>query len=147
MIGYFLVEHSDYWEIPLTGKSVSRFVIDRRVTLNFLDPEDEETSIEIEADFKVKVNSEEFTLSPENRTSLGPVFELFNYTVESAVAFKNGKLEIKFVENATLTVLPTPEFESWQVIGVRGLRVVCTGGGQIFTWQADNSGLTGGDVH
>lgn len=147
MIGYYLVEHADRWEIPLTGKSVSRFIIDRRVILDFLDPEDEETTIEIEADFKVKVDSGEYMLSPEKRTDLGPIFELFNYTVQSAVAFKNGTLELKFVENATLTVSPTPELESWQVIGARGLRVVCTGGGQIFTWQADHSGLTGGDLH
>ena len=147
MIGYFLVEHAGYWEIPLSGKSVSRFQIDTRLILEFLEPENEETRIEIEAEFLLRFHGKEYALSAENRSELGPVFYLFGMTVERAVAAKDGKLEISFLEGGELTVLPTSEFESWQIIGARGLRVVCTASGQLFTWQADRPSSPEGGVH
>ena len=147
MLGYYLVERREYWDIPLAGKPVCRFKVDMHLILEFFEPEDEETRVEIAGEFRLLVNNGEYKLSAQERTGLGPVLHLYRKTVEWARAFKDGRLEMKFFDDGQLTVFPTTEFESWQVIGARGLRVVCTPSGQLFTWQAEPPDSSEGGVH
>lgn len=134
---YQLIEHDDYWTIPLVGKPVCRFQMDFQLTLEFFEPEDEKTIVWISGEFKLEMDGEKHALSAENREKIGPVFSLFRKTVNSALAHKDGVLEITFREGARLTVGPDPNYESWGVTGVRWLRVVCMPGGDLAVWSAD----------
>jgi hypothetical protein len=117
---YQLIQYDDYWTIPLVGKPVCRFQVDFQLTLQFFEPEDEETTVWISGEFKLEMDGEEHSLSAENREKIGPVLSLFRKTVR-----------------ARLTVAPHPNYESWGVTGVRWLRVVCMPGGNLAVWSAD----------
>jgi hypothetical protein len=134
---YQLVEHENYWILPLEGKRVSRFLIDRELKLEFLEPEDEETTIIIGGEFQLEIDGRVHVLNAEQPTGLCPIFALYGATVQSALAFKDGKLEVKFWEGAKIKAMPHPDFESWQVTGVRWLRVVCGPGGDLAIWKPD----------
>jgi Family of unknown function (DUF6188) len=134
---YQLVQYDDYWKIPLVGKPVCRFKVDFQLTLEFFEPEDEETIVWISGEFKLETDSREYFLSAEERERIGPVFALLRRTVESALAHKNGMLEITFREGGRLSVAPHQKYEAWGVTGVRWLRVVCSPGGDLAVWLAD----------
>jgi Family of unknown function (DUF6188) len=137
---YQLVEHDDYWAIPLLGQRVSRFKVDMQLTLEFFERADEETTVWISGEFKVEADGKKRLLSAEQRETVGPVFALLNRTVQSALAYKNGTLEITFTEGGKLSVPADPHYESWGVTGVRWLRVVCMPGGELAVWLADPPG-------
>jgi hypothetical protein len=134
---YQLIEHDDYWVIPLAGKPVCRFQVDFQLTLEFFEPEDEETIVWISGRFKLELEGQEYELSAEEREKIGPAFALFRQTVNSALAHKDGILEITFAGGGRLTVPANPNYEAWGVTGVRWLRVVCMPGGDLAVWSAD----------
>jgi hypothetical protein len=134
---YQLVERDDCWSIPIIGQHLSRFKVDMQLTLEFLEPAEEETSVWIGGEFKVALDVGEHFLSAEQREKISPVFGLLGRTVESALAYKTGLLEIVFREGGKLTIAPDQDYESWGVTGVRWLRIVCTPGGELAVWLAD----------
>ena len=134
---YQLVEHDEYWAIPLLGQHVSRFQVDMQLTLEFFEPAAEETSVWISGEFKLEVDGREQVLSAEQRDTISPVFALLGRTVQSALANKKGTLEITFREGGKLSVAADPNYESWGVTGVRWLRIVCMPGGELAVWLAD----------
>lgn len=141
---YKFTEYEDYWTIPLRGKPVCRFLVDSQLTIEFLEPESEETMIVVGGEFRLEIDGKEYALNAEEPTTLGPVFALYRRTVESALAFKEGRLEVKFLQGGKLSVMPHPDFESWNIAGVRGLCVVCTPGGELAIWQPDPPGSSHG---
>lgn len=141
---YRLTEHDDYWVIPLVGKPVTRIIVGLELTLEFFESDDEQTTIWIGGEFRFEINGKEHTLSTEDPARLGPVLALARSTVESARAYKNGTLEVRFREGGKLSIGPHPQCEAWGVVGSRWLRVVCMPGGELATWQADPPEPSGG---
>jgi hypothetical protein len=137
---YTLVEYDDYWVIPLRGRPVSRFVVGYGLTIEFLDPENEQTIIMLAGEFHLEIDGKDFVLSHEEPTALGPALGLLGRAVESALAYKDGKLEVKFRGGAKLSVAPASNYESWNVTGTRWLRIVCMPGGDLAIWKPDPSG-------
>ena len=91
-----LVEYDDYWVIPLRGRVLSRVIIGYGLTLEFLDPEDQQTTIMIAGEFRLESDGHDFILSHEQPMALGPALGLIGQTVESARAYKDGTLELKY---------------------------------------------------
>ena len=149
MIGYYLIEHDDYWEIPLKGKPVGRFLIDNALKLEFLEPVEEETTIVIEGRFALENADKTIMLDVVTPTALGPVFSLYRKIVASAVAFKHGTLEVQFAEGDKLIVPTDPNgnYESWEVFGAHGLRIVCKPSGGLSIWQAEDHESPEGNLH
>lgn len=56
--------------------------------------------------------------------------------MKSAKAYKDGRLEIEFLEGEKLYVPPdrNGNFESWEVVGVRRLQIVCKPSGGLAVW-------------
>jgi len=134
---YQLIENEDYWILPLEDKPVCRFLVDSQLTIEFLEPESERTIIVIGGEFNLEIDSKEYVLSAEKPTTLGPVFALYRATVASALAFKSGRLEVRFAEGAKISATPHSDFESWHVTGARGLCVVCRPGGDLAIWKPE----------
>ncbi len=138
---YLFIEKDYFWEIPIAGRKVSRIVVDYALKIQFFFPDPvggEETEITIEGPCHFEMDGRKYELNVgENPTGLGPIFAIRGEIVNSALAFKEGRLEIDFVNRAKLIVMPLPKFEAWGVVGVRGLRVVCMPGGELAIWQAD----------
>ncbi|HEY1371181.1 MAG TPA: DUF6188 family protein [Candidatus Binatia bacterium] len=146
---YYLIERDDLWEIPLRGKPVGRFLIDSALKLEFLEPVEEETTVVIEGGFSFEHHGKKITLDVQDPTSLCGVFLLYRKIVESAVAYKSGILTLQFVEGERLIVPPDPKgnYESWEIVGSNGLRMVCKPSGGLSVWQPSIDKPSGGDVH
>jgi hypothetical protein len=80
---------------------------------------------------------QEYDLSPDEPKALGPVLGLLYRTFKSGLAYKDGTLVVKFAEGRKIVVLSDPNCEAWNVVGTRGLRVVCMPGGDWAVWQPD----------
>jgi Family of unknown function (DUF6188) len=134
---YVLIEYDDYWVIPLAGRLLSRVIVGYGLTLEFLDPQDEQISILIAGEFHLAFDNQNILLSHEQPTALGPALGLLARTVESARAYKDGRLELSFGGGSTISVAPADRYESWNVTGVRWLRIVCMPGGDLAVWKPD----------
>jgi hypothetical protein len=145
MAGYKLVQHEEYWEIPLLDKTVCRFRVDSELKLDFLEPQEEETVIIIKGEFQLQIGDTVHIMDAEKPTTLGPVFSLYRKPVKSAMAYhKDGRLELQFWNGDTLRIPPDPHqnFESWEIKGVRGLQVVCMPSGGLAVWSPEESEST-----
>ena len=110
---------------------------------------EEETTIVIEQKFTLESGNNKITLDVATPTALSPVFSLHRKIVASASAYKNGTLEVDFVEGEKLLVSPDPNgrYESWEVFGTHGLRIVCKPSGGLSIWQADYHESSKGNLH
>ena len=143
MLEYNLIEHDEYWEIPLCYKPICGFRVDSELKLDFLEPDDEETIVIIKGEFQLSVREKEYTMDAEKPTTLGPVFSLYRKTVKSAKAYKDdGRLEVEFFEGEKLCAPPdrNRNYESWEVKGVRHLLIVCKPSGGLAVWLAELNG-------
>ena len=131
-----LIEHDDYWVIPLQGKAVTRCFVDSAFGLECWE-RDSLTTIRIEGLFVFEEQGVEQHLSPEYPSTLGPVLSVLGQTVTSAHAHKNGDLAVYFANGSRLSVAPDAEYEAWEMVTSEGLRVVCTAGGNLSIWHAE----------
>src|SRR6266545_1894863 len=131
-----LIEHGDYWVIPLQGKAVTRCFVDSAFGLECWD-RDRLTTIRIEGLFVFEEQGVKRHLSPEHPTSLGPVLSVLGKTVTSAQAHKNGALAVSFANGSSLSVAPDADYGAWEMVTSAGLRVVCTPGGNLSIWHAE----------
>ena len=142
MTEYALIDRPDYWEIPLGGKPVCRFTIDSETKIEFFEPPDEETVIILKGQFTLNIGSNRYGLDAEKPTELCPLFSIYRSVVRTAKAFKNGLLEVDFLDGEQLSAPPDEKrtYESWEIIGARHLRMVCLPSGGIMVWSPDEKG-------
>lgn len=131
---YQLVEHGDYWLVPLQGKTVTRCLVDHAFELELWECEGT-TTIRLEGGFVFRGHGGEYQLSPAHPTALGPVLSTIGKTVTSAKVYKDGCLDLHFADGSTLSVKPDAAYEAWEIAGTGGLHVVCTPGGSLSIWQ------------
>ncbi len=134
---YSLIEYDDFWRIPLAGRTVSRFLIDNVLCIEFIDPDREYVTITLEQEFHLEVNRKNYVLSPKIPTEFGPVFFLRHNLVKDALAFKDGTLKLEFIDGDKLSIVAHPKYEAWGIAGDRGLRIVCMPGGDLAIWKPD----------
>ncbi len=137
---YQLVECSDYWVVPLQGKTVTRCLVDHAFGLELWECAGT-TTIRLEGDFVLQEPGGEYPLSPAHPTALGPALSALGKTVATAKVYKDGCLEVHFADGSILSVKPDVAYEAWEIAGPGGLHVVCTPGGSLSIWQparADN---------
>ena len=129
-----LIEHKNYWVIPLQGKRVTRCFLDNVFGIEFVD-RDGETTIRIEGTFRLNGIDREYKLSTEQPATLGPALSLFHKRVHSSRADKEGRLYVEFSDGSSLSVEADAEYEAWEIVGSGGLRIVCAPGGRLAIWQ------------
>lgn len=128
-----IVEHQEYWTLPLNGSSVTRCSVDRAIVLDFLERESELT-MRIEEKILLREHDKVQILSPEEPTKICPLFSILRKSVISALAYKSGKLEVQFENDILLSVEPDSQYEAWQVIEVRGFMIISLPGGGLAVW-------------
>jgi Family of unknown function (DUF6188) len=134
-----LVEYSDYWVVPLQGKTVTRCLVDHAFGLEMWEREGT-TTIRLEGDFVLQEPSGEHRLSPAQPTALGPALSALGKSIAVAKIYKNGCLEVHFADGSMLSVKPDAAYEAWEIAGTGGLHVVCTPGGSLSIWQPARDG-------
>ena len=134
---YDLIEHDDYWLIPLRGTRVAKIIIDLALRIEFIDASENETLIWIGGSIRIRSQGNEYMLHGDNPKELAPILELWGSAVDSAAAHKDGRLEVKFRDGSDFCAYPLPATESWGVTGQRWLRIVCMPGGDLAVWKSD----------
>ncbi len=126
------LEEADHWLLPLQGTLVNRCIVDYAFSLDFQFESREALTLKLETPFTLARGKREKRFSPGMYpTELGSALGLFRKKVESAVAWKDGRLDVAFSGGIRLHASPDPQFEAWNLSGPRGLLMVCSPGGMI----------------
>ncbi|MBZ0316931.1 MAG: DUF6188 family protein [Anaerolineae bacterium] len=123
-----LVEHASYWEIPIRGMAISRFIID----FTFLEIEvfeDFTLTFRFEGEFLFEAGGQERILTIADPPSLCPILTTLNHAIKLAQFSKEGVLEIHLEDDSKFIVKPRYMVEAWELHSSVGLRVVCVPGG------------------
>jgi len=133
-----LIEEEDRWMLPFQDQQVARCCIDYALSIDLLS-ENGFLTIRIENHFLFQTKDHETTLiSPEAQpASLFPVFSILHTTIDEAIAYKNGKLVLKFSDGSSLEVEAAQHYEAWVINGENGLQVVSIPGGELSIWFTD----------
>lgn len=130
-----LVESDDRWDVPLEG-TLEQVRADYAFTL-VVDGERGAFEIAIEQPFELERPGDASTELrwPDDPSALAPALALLHGGVEAAVAFKDGRLELRFAGGARLRVAAGEDFEPWTLVGPDGLRLVSVPGGELAVWS------------
>lgn len=136
-----LVESADRWLVPMVG-TVTQCRLDYAFTLVIADDPEGSFEVRIEQPFVVTGSDGEVTLDAEgDPQQMAPALRVLRRTVEQAIAFKDGGLELTFDDGTVLRVAADEDYEAWNIAGPGGLRVVSMPGGELAIWSPEiNSG-------
>jgi len=131
-----LIEESDRWLIPIQGLIVTQCRIDYAFSIVLWESREFSFSIRIGGEFICRVNNQEHHLHAERAPmELSPAISVLHKPIETAVAKKDGFLELMFTSDIHIIVPPDPKYEAWELSGSKGLLMVCTAGGNVSLWQ------------
>ena len=125
------------WQLPLEQQVVGRCSVDHAFALEFYDL-NETAAVRIEGAFSVFDRGHSHQLPPAAPWELGPAMGLVGHVVTSARVSGTGRLEIAFDDGRMLFVDPDALYEAWEIVGPRGMHVVCAPGGAVSVWQPKN---------
>jgi hypothetical protein len=132
-----VVERPDRWVMNLGGWVVTRCAIDYAFTLG-VSKGKELVSVRIGGCFVLNAGEEEQVLDPERGApvSLCPALRILHQTVDSALAYKDGTLGLRFSDGTRITAPPGIEHEAWEAAGGEGgLLIVSLPGGGVSVWK------------
>jgi hypothetical protein len=89
----------------------------------------------LESDFSLVLDGKSSNFSPKRPSEVGVLFSLLYRTIKSAMAFKDGRLEIEFTSRDKLLTNANANYEAWGIVGDRGLRIHCMPGGELAVWK------------
>lgn len=139
------VDAEDRWVVRLGGGVVAQCRVDHAFTL-VIDGERGSFEVRIEQPFKLsRVDGGLTALSWEgDPTALAPALAVLHAEVDAALAFKDGRLELKFRDGDWLRVSASEEFEAWTLVGPDGLRLVSVPGAELAVWSPHGSAAAPG---
>lgn len=131
---YNLDERKDSFVLTIK-KRITGCCVGTGFEILLLDGEDE-IRIRIGGCFVLKDGDISQTFDPDQPTTLASALRIIYEVVESAVAYKNGQLEINFSNGMILSAGPDPHYESWQISGRTPIEllIVCAPGGELAVW-------------
>lgn len=137
-----LVEAADRWVVPMAGRTVTQCRLDYAFSLVVADEPAGSFEVRIEQPFTVASDGGELTIDPEgDPVQMAPALRVLRQDVEQAIAFKDGRLELTFGDGAVLRAPIGEDYESWNIVGPAGLRIVSLPGGELAIWSPDRGDL------
>lgn len=130
----FLAEREDHWVINLTGKAVTRCLVDNAFSLEFWTRDEGAVTLRIEGTFTLKKNDSSTVLSADRAKSLAPALALFGNVVASAMAGKDGSVRLSFSDGTSISSEPDPDYEAWELSETGGKLIVSKPGGGLAIW-------------
>ncbi|WP_156934862.1 DUF6188 family protein [Pseudonocardia spinosispora] len=120
-------------EIELRGESISKVQADYTLYLYVTGG----FGISIESEFVLVGSEEKFSLAPGNFEAGGHISSLVGVPIAAcSVDEVRGGLCVEFVNGSTIVVAADDEYESWNLTGPQGLRIVCMPGGELAFWSS-----------
>jgi hypothetical protein len=133
-----LVDVGDRWELGFGGGVIDRCCFDYAVVLHMLDGSSR-WDVRLEQPFAVTTSDgTEHLIVPEEAVHIDQVLTVLRSTIEQAVAFKDGHLELRVSQGAVLQAPPNEGFEAWTVTGPHHVQLVCLPGGEVAVWSPDH---------
>lgn len=131
-----LVAAEDRWVVPLDGGVVTQCRVDYAFTL-VIDGARGSFELRIEQPFELRrVDGVPMSLSWErDPMALAPALSVLHVEVDAALAFKDGRLELRFGDGGWLRVSASEEFEAWTLVGPDGLRLASMPGAELAIWS------------
>src|SRR2546428_3903514 len=114
-------------ELPLSGKRVVRFCVERGLSLEF--SEHERLVVGVYKRFLLCGGGGEQSLSAEDLGDAAKAIVLVRKVTKHGVARRNGTLEISFADGYELSVPPDPQSDAWKFSGTDILIGSDPGGG------------------
>jgi Family of unknown function (DUF6188) len=132
-----VTESVEAWSIPVAGQRITRVCADY-ASVGLLASNG--VYMNIEASFTYLGSSGiESALDPDgDAMDLAPMLRLRRLGVTECVAFKDGRLDVKFEDESRIQVPMDPEFEAWEICGpggVDGLKITSMPGGGLAIWR------------
>ncbi|MBI4865386.1 MAG: hypothetical protein HY816_00400 [Candidatus Wallbacteria bacterium] len=129
-------EELDRWILPLEGWAVERCAISEGFLVE-LKSGRQRGRLTVQGTFILKAGKGRSTMHHSPPSSMAPALALLGKTVESAVAMKDGRLELKLSGATSISVKPDRSSEAWIVTVGDQLAVVCEPGGRVAVWVED----------
>jgi Family of unknown function (DUF6188) len=126
----------DRLSLPIRGASVVQCCVDNALTLKFDLPD---AQLRLESSFTIRDENGREALIPSegDATRFGPVLKLWGARILEAIATEGGGLTLHFEGGGTLQASPDPHYESWELAGPSGLKVIALPGGGLATWGVE----------
>ena len=132
-----ITESVEAWNIPVAGQQITRVCADY-ASVSLLASNGIYMNIEVPFTY-LSPNGTESTLDPDgDALDLADVLRLRRLGATECLAFKDGRLEVKFEDGAQLKVPMDLEFEAWGISGpggADGLKIVSMPGGELAIWR------------
>ncbi len=91
------------------------------------------TVLELDGDTPQVIDND----APPDTADTGLIRGLVGESISSVVVSPNGRLEVSLAK-ARLTVDPDEHWESWELSGAGGAKIVCIAGGELVTWSRND---------
>jgi hypothetical protein len=135
-----LVEAEDHWRLPVTGTAINQCCFDFAVVLR-LGTGEAMWEIRISQPFLVVTpDGTEQLVVPEEPARVEVVLALLRLTVKEAIAYKDGRLELRLAGGTVVQVPPDEGFEAWEAAGPDGMQVIGLPGGDLAVWRSKARG-------
>lgn len=93
--------------------------------------------VSIESEIRLVSGARVLDLLPGDTEAEHHLLSLIDLRIIScSVEESSGKLDISFTDSKKLTVSADNDYESWNLIGPRGFRLVCMPGGELAIWKS-----------
>ena len=131
-----ITESAEGWSVPVAGRQITRVCADY-ASVGLLVSNGIYVDIEVPFIY-IGPNGTESTLDPDgNAVDLAPILQVRRLGTTECMAFKDGRLGLKFDDGSELRVSKGLEFEAWGISGVgeaAGLRIISMPGGELAIW-------------
>jgi hypothetical protein len=140
MSSFEFAETPDRWGLALESHAVVQCRVDYAFTLVIDGPSDG-LEVRIQQPFELLSGADGETpvrIDPNGDPSgLVPALGLWRAELVEALAFKDGRLELRFAEGERLHVPAGEKFEPWTLVGPAELRLVSMPGGDLAVWKPE----------
>jgi hypothetical protein len=127
-----ITESVEAWSIPVAGQQITRVCADY-ASVGLLASNGIYMNIAVPFTY-LGSSGTEVALDPDgDAVDLAPMLRLSRLGVTECVAFKDGRLDVKFEDGSRLQVPMDLEFEAWEISGpgrVGGLKIISMPGGE-----------------
>lgn len=131
-----ITESAEAWSIPVAGQQITRVCADY-ASVGLLVSNGIYVDIEVPFTY-LGPNGAASELDPDgDAVDLGPILRLRRLGATECVAFKDGRLSLKFEDGSELQVSKDLEFEAWGISGVgeaARLKIISMPGGELAIW-------------
>jgi uncharacterized protein DUF6188 len=131
-----ITESVEAWGIPVAGQEITRVCADY-ASIGMLVSNGIYVDIELPFTY-LGLNGAASALDPDgDAVDLAPILRLRRLGATECVAFKDGRLSLKFEDGSELQVPKDLEFEAWGISGVgeaAGLKIISMPGGELAIW-------------